>query len=492
MHAVDLTELGAADLSELIHRRDVSCREVMAAYLDRIDARNPDLNAIVSRRERDDLLAEAHVCDEEIAHGFSRGWMHGLPQAIKDLAETKGLRTTSGSPILADFVPDHDALVVARMKAAGCLVVGKTNVPEFGLGSHTFNPVFGPTRNAYDPSRSAGGSSGGAAVALATRMLPVADGSDYMGSLRNPAAWNHVFGFRPSQGRVPSFPARDSYLAQMGTEGPMGRSVLDVALLLGTQAGFDRRDPLCLSGTLDEFATVTDAREALAMEPAGTRVGWLADLDGHLALEPGILDVCSDGLQRLESLGCTVEPARLPMSPERVWSAWLTWRHLIVAGGLAPLAMDPRRRERLKEEVRWEIDHGLALTAAAINDAAAVRTAFHASMADLFTRYDVLVLPTAQVWPFPIDERWPRRIGDREMDTYHRWMEVTLYATFAGLPAISVPVGFDDRGLPMGMQLIGAPRADLDVLAMAHAYEGTLGTWAVGDRAIGDRAIGAA
>ena len=474
MHGVDLTELGAAELSERIHRLEVSCREVMAAFLDRIDARNPELNAIVSRRDRDVLMAEAATCDDELAADFSRGWMHGLPQAIKDLAETRGLRTTSGSPLLAEFVPDFDALVVSRMKGAGCIVIGKTNVPEFGLGSHTFNEVFGPTRNPYDTSRSAGGSSGGAAVALATRMLPVADGSDYMGSLRNPAAWNHVFGFRPSQGRVPSFPARDHYLAQLATEGPMGRSVIDMAMLLGTQAGFDRRDPLCLSGGLPEFGTVADARATLDDDVEGTRIGWLADLDGHLAMEPGILDHCVDGLHRLAHLGCEVEPVAFPMPPEKVWEAWLVWRHFLVSAGLGPLAADPARRALLKPEALWEIDRGLALSAADVSRASAVRTEFHASMVSLFTRFDVLAVPTAQVWPFPVEQRWPTHIGDREMDTYHRWMEVTSYATFAGLPAVSVPVGFDDRGLPMGMQLIGPPCADVDVLGLAHAYEGTI------------------
>ena len=474
MHGVDLTELGAAELSERIHRLEVSCREVMAAFLDRIDERNPTLNAIVSRRDRDTLLAEATVCDAELAAEFSRGWMHGLPLAVKDLAETRGVRTTSGSPLLADFVPDFDALVVSRMKSAGAIVIGKTNVPEFGLGSHTFNEVFGPTRNPYDTTRSAGGSSGGAAVALATRMVPVADGSDYMGSLRNPAAWNHVFGFRPSQGRVPSFPARDHYLAQLGTEGPMGRSVLDMAMLLGTQAGFDRRDPLCLSGALPEFATVADARATLDDDPAGLRVGWLGDLDGHLAMEPGILDRCIDGLHRLESLGCTVEPTAFSMPPDQVWDAWLVWRHFLVAGGLAPLATDPTRRALLKPEAQWELDRGLALSATEVARAGSTRSAFHTSIVSLFTQFDVLAIPTAQVWPFPIEQRWPTHIGDREMDTYHRWMEVTAYATFAGLPTVSVPVGFDERGLPMGMQLIGAPRADVDVLCLAHAYEGAL------------------
>ena len=409
-----ITDFSAAALSEAIHARDVSCREVMAAYLDRIDEQNPAVNAIVSLRDGDRLMAEAHACDEELAHDLSRGWMHGMPQAIKDLADTRGLPTTSGSRLTEHFVPRHDCLMVARMKAAGCIVVGKTNVPEFGKGSHTFNDVFGTTRNPFDLARSAGGSSGGAAVALATRMLPVADGSDYMGSLRNPAAWNNIFGFRPSQGRVPAWPVSDGYLAQMGTEGPMGRTVLDVALLLGTQAGFDPRVPLALSGRLDEFATVARAR------------------------------------------------------------------HMSVTTGIAPLITNPSKRELVKPEVLWEVDSGLALSATQVAQAAITRTTFHTAMVALFDRFDVLAIPTAQVWPFPAHERWPQHIGNREMDTYHRWMECTLYATFAGLPAVSVPVGFDERGLPMGMQLIGRPRGDADVLRLAAAYETTLTFTGVG------------
>lgn len=453
----------------------MSCREVMTTYLAQINERNPAVNAIVSLRDSDQLLAEAATCDEELAHGLSRGWMHGMPQAIKDLAETKGLRTTHGSPLLADWIPPYDCLMVARMKAAGCIVIGKTNVPEFGLGSHTFNEVFGTTRNAFDHTRSAGGSSGGAAVALATNMLPVADGSDYMGSLRNPAAWNGIYGFRPSQGRVPAWPERDVYLANMATEGPMGRTVLDIAMLLGTQAGHDARVPLSLSGRLDEFATIANATTALASDPSDTtsriRIGWLGDLRGHLAFEHGIINLCERGLRTLSDLGCSVEPAMFKMEPERVWSAWLVWRHFLVAASLVPLLTDESKRELMKPEALWEVDRGLALTAPQITNAAVERTSFNHAFVSLFDHFDVLAIPTTQVWPFPIDQRWPARIGDREMDTYHRWMEVTTYATFTGLPAISVPVGMDERGLPMGMQLIGQRVGDIELLRLAAAYE---------------------
>ena len=471
---MDVTDLSAAQLSESIHRREVSCREVITAYLDRIDERNPAVNAIVSIRSRNELVAEAGMRDDELARDESRGWMHGIPQAIKDLSATKGIRTTLGSRLLEHFVPDADSLMVTRMKTAGCTVIGKTNVPEFGLGSHTFNDVFGTTRNPFDLTRTAGGSSGGAAVALAMHMLPVADGSDYMGSLRNPAAWNNVFGFRPSQGRVPGGPERDSFLAQLGTEGPMGRTVLDVALLLGTQAGYDAGSPLSLSGRLDEFATVAAARRTLDAGQGEICVGWLGDLDGYLAIEPGIIDRCEAGLRRLESIGCAVEPTAFAMSPERVWEAWLVWRYVLVSANLLPLITNPSRRDLMKPEALWEVDHGMEVTGLQITRASVERTVFYRSITALFDRFDALVLPTAQVWPFDANERWPRRIGDREMDTYHRWMEVTSYATFAGLPAISVPVGFDDRGLPMGMQLIGRPRGDVDLLRLAHAYETTL------------------
>jgi amidase len=471
---MNITALSAAALSESIHARDVSCREVMVAYLDHIDDRNPSVNAIVSRRDRDELLSESATCDDELTRGESRGWMHGMPQAIKDLAAAQGIRMTMGSRLLPHFVPDFDTLIVARMKSAGCIVIGKTNVPEFGLGSHTFNDVFGTTLNPYDLTRTAGGSSGGAAVGLATNMLPVADGSDYMGSLRNPAAWNNIFGFRPSQGRVPGGPERDSYLAQLGTEGPMGRTVLDVALLLGTQAGYDEGSPLSLSGRLDELVSVTGARDSLNVDTAGTRVGWLGDLGGHLAMEPGIIGLCEAGLRNMEALGCRVEPTAFDMSPERVWEAWIVWRHVLVSANLRPLLTDPSKRDLVKPEALWEIDQGSRVTGPQFSQASVERTIFYQSITALFDRFDVLVLPTAQVWPFAATERWPRSIGDREMDTYHRWMETVLYATFAGLPAISVPVGFDERGLPMGMQLIGRPRGDVDVLRIAHAYEATL------------------
>ncbi len=468
---MNITELPAHALSDAIRKRQVSCREVMRATLERIAALNPVHNAIVSLRDGETLLREADLRDAQLRPGAPAsepiGWMHGMPQAIKDMAQTKGLRTTLGSPLLRDFVPTEDGLMVQRMKAAGCIVIGKTNTPEFGLGSHTFNEVFGVTRNAYDPSKSAGGSSGGAAVALATRMLPVADGSDFMGSLRNPAAWNNVFGFRPSLGRVPLWPAPDVWVYQLSTEGPLGRTVQDVALLLDVQAGYDARVPL---------SQERGKHFASALEPfaaRGVRVGWLADLSGYLAMEAGILECCDQGLRRLRDLGCVVEPVAPGFAPEAVWEAWLIWRRWLVAGRIAPYLANPQHRAQIKPEALWEVDQAANLSGAQVLHASAQRSAFYQQMLRLFERCDVLALPSAQVWPFAAEERWPKRIAGRDMDTYHRWMEVVIYATFAGLPCISVPVGFGPTGLPMGMQLIGRPRADLEVLQLAHAYEQT-------------------
>ncbi|MEO7008259.1 MAG: amidase [Caldimonas sp.] len=460
-----ITDLDAHALSAAIHAREVSCRDVMQAYLDRIAAVNPEVNAIVSLQDGDALLREADARDTQLASGKSLGWMHGMPQAIKDAAETKGIPSTLGSPLLKDRVPTFDALMVERMKAAGCIVVGKTNTPEFGLGSHTFNEVFGTTRNAFDRSKSAGGSSGGAAVSLATHMLPVADGSDFMGSLRNPAAWNDVYGFRPSQGRVPRWPSADVWVALLSTEGPMGRTVRDVAALLDIQAGYDARVPLSIA-TKDAYATNLDA-----CDPRGVRIGWLADLGGYLAMEPGIAELCERGLARIENLGGVLEPIALGFSPERVWDSWLVWRRWSVAARIAPFLVEPENRAHIKPEALWEYDQGQGLTGMQTVHACAERTAFHSHMLGLLERHDVLALPTTQVWPFDASWRWPQQVAGRAMDTYHRWMESVIYATFAGLPCISMPVGFGANGLPMGVQLIGRPNGDLAVLQLARAFE---------------------
>jgi amidase len=466
-----ITDLDALALSRAIHARDVSCVEVMKAYLARIHRVNPRFTAIVSLAGDDALLAQAAERDAELARGASRGWMHGLPQAIKDASPAAGFPNTFGSPLMKGAVARTDSIMVERMKAAGCIVIGKTNMPEFGLGSHTYNTVYGNTGNAWDPSVSAGGSSGGAAVALAQRLLPVADGSDFMGSLRNPAGWNHVFGLRPSQGRVPYGPVGDVWIRQLATEGPMGRSVRDVAQLLSTQAGYDPRAPLSLAQGPKDFVPGPEA------SVRGRRIAWLADLGGHLPTEPGVLDLCAQALRRMESGGAVVETVHsLGIDLERVWQAWLLWRRALVAPNIGAVMHLPDARAQIKPEALWEHDQAQVLSASDFMRASEVRTRLYAALLQLFERFDALALPVAQVWPFPVEQHWPKAIAGRTMDTYHRWMETTLYATFAGLPAISVPAGFHANGRwPMGLQLIGRPIGDAALLELAAGYEALIG-----------------
>ncbi len=457
--------LDATALSAAIASRAVSCRAVMAAHLARIEAANPAVNAIVSLRPPEALLAEADLCDDELRRGLSRGPLHGFPHAVKDLAPTRGLATTYGSPLFADHVPAHDGLFVERLRSAGAIIVGKTNVPEFGLGSQTYNPVFGATGNAHDPALSAGGSSGGAAVALALRMVPLADGSDFAGSLRNPAGWNGVFGLRPSAGRVPALPEPEGYLQQLSTDGPMARTVADLALLLSVMSGSDARAPLSLAEPPLPAALLDgDVR--------GTRIGWLGDLGGALAMEDGILPLCETALGALRAAGCDIEPATLGIEPARVWACWLVWRHALVAGKFRRIYEDLQARAKLKPELIWEIEGGLRLTATDLYDASVTRTVLHAAFTRLFERYDALALPSAQVFPFSREQHWPREIAGRTMDTYHRWMEVVVPGTLSGCPVICLPAGVG--GTPArasGLQLIGRPRGERELLRLARAYE---------------------
>jgi amidase len=470
---MEITSFGASHLSRMIASKQVSCQELMQATLARVALVNPRVNAIVNLRPADELMREAAEHDAMLAQEKSKGWLHGIPQAIKDIAPTTGLPNTQGSPLLKDFVPKEDGLMAQRMKAAGCIVIGKTNVPEFGLGSHSFNEVFGATRNAYDLSKTAGGSSGGAAVALATQMLSVADGSDFMGSLRNPAAWGNVFGMRPSQGRVPMWPATDVWIAQLGTEGPMARDVESLEMLLQTQSGYSINAPLSIASRADSMLATGH------FSFKNQRIGWLGDMNGHLATEPGVLDTCQQGLQRMAQEGAVVSPCALGMPPAQVWEAWLVWRKALVGSRIAPFMISASNREKIKPEALWEYDQSLDLKGSELMRASVSRTSFYQSMLGLFESHDFLALPAVQTWPFPIEQRWPKEIatanGTRAMDTYHRWMECTIYATFAGLPAISLPCGFSETGLPMGIQIIGKPQGDAVLLQLAAAYEALAG-----------------
>ncbi|WP_299296289.1 amidase [uncultured Tateyamaria sp.] len=454
-----MIEAGALALRARMDAGELTAQDLMAETLARIDAVNGSVNAIVALRDADTLMAEARAADAQPA----KGWLHGIPIAVKDLAHAAGLPTSMGSPLFAGQVAAADDIAVARMRAAGAIVIGKTNTPEFGLGSHSYNPVFGATRNPYELTRSAGGSSGGAGVALATGMLSVADGSDMMGSLRNPAAWNNVYGMRPSWGLVPSEPAGDSFLHQLATNGPMARNPRDLAALLDTMAGPDPRQPHGLTQ-----ATALDQMD----QPIGAlRLGWLADWGGALRMDTGVLDLCAGALTEMEGMGMQVDALAAPFDRDTIWQSWITLRSWAVAGGLAPIYADPAQRDALKPAAIWEIERGLALSATDVHKASVDRTAWFQTAAQLFERYDVLALPSAQMWPFDVTLDWPREIAGHAMDTYHRWMEVVIAASLLGLPVVNIPVGFggpDD--LPMGLQLIGKRGSDAMLLRLADRW----------------------
>lgn len=448
-------ETSAVELLDQLSSRQLSAEDLMRSTLDRISEVNGAVNAIVALRDSEDLIAEARGCDE----GPVRGPLHGLPIAVKDLVNVAGVVSSQGSPVFRDFVPEADDLIAARLRAAGAVLIGKTNTPEFGLGSHTFNPVYGATRNPYDVARTCGGSSGGAAVALATGMVALADGSDMMGSLRNPAAWNNVYGFRPSWGRVPSDPVGDSFLHQLSTLGPMARSPEDIGVLLDVISGPDPQVP-----TWSGSDTVSPVQPC---DLQGLRIGWLGDWGGAFPMESGILSVCRDAVGVFEDLGAQVEDEPPPFSAERIWDSWITLRSWSVAAGLEPLL---GQSAELKDTAQWELNRGLALSAMDVHRASVERSEWFRRAAELFDRFDAMILPAAQVWPFAVETPYPTEIAGQAMDTYHRWMHVTLPVSLIGLPCLAVPAGFGAEGLPMGLQVFGKRGADKRLLSIGAAY----------------------
>ena len=460
----DIIAMTASQLSVSIRDRKVRCAEVMQAYLARIRRYNPVYNAIVSMIDDDELMKQAELADRALDKDEYWGWMHGMPHAVKNLANARGLETSHGSRIFEGTIAEEDDLQIARIRAQGAIFIGKTNTPEFGLGSQSYNDVHGTTRNAYDPRLAAGGSSGGAACGMATHMLPIADGSDMMGSLRNPGAFNNVIGFRPSQGRVPSVPSDDLYYGQLAVDGPMGRNVEDTIRLLGTMAGYDSRAPLSLR---DEIPAYQEFRKP---DLSRFRVGWMGDYEGYLAMEPGVLKLCESALEGISKHGAMVENCKPAYDMARLWQTWLTLRHWALSSK-KELYDDPEKRKLLKPEVVWEIEGSFDMPAARVSKAAIDRADWYRALHHLFELYDILALPTAQVFPFPADIHWPKSINGKAMDSYHRWMEVVIGGTLAGLPVVNLPAGFDKQGRPMGMQFLGRMGQDRAVLEFAMAYE---------------------
>ncbi len=466
-----VVDMPAYELSAQIHAKKVSCKEVMEGYLDHIDKVNPKVNAIVALQEREGLVRQAEEKDAALAKGKSDGWMHGFPQAIKDMEETKGIPSTFASPILKDYIPANDSILVQRMKNAGSIIIGKTNTPEFGLGSHTYNNVYGATGNPYDTSLSAGGSSGGAACSLAMRMQAVADGSDFMGSLRNPAGWCNVYGYRPSWGRIPP-PGLELFMNQFAVRGPMGRTVPDVALLLATLAGYSATTPASLDNdVLLDTLTPGNVHEHLKADHKGKKVAWLGDWGGYLPMEPGVLPLCEEALKTFSAFGVGVEALKAPIDPDMFWNEiWLPLRHF----GSIHLKVfydNPEKRKLLKPEAVYEYEGSLKYSAQDIYAATGKRSDWYRKLLTVFETYDAVAVPTAQVFPFDKTTHWPKEIEGKKMDTYHRWMEVVTHWTMSGCPVVAVPAGFDPAGRSMGIQLVGKPRGDLELLRLAHAYE---------------------
>jgi len=459
----ELVFASARELARAIRTRQVTAREVLQAHLDQIDRFNPAVNAIVSL-DGERALADADGADRRLADGQEVGLLHGLPMAHKDTHLTGGVRTTFGSPVHADFVPDTDELIIQRLHSAGVVTTGKTNVPEFAAGSHTFNPVFGATGNAYDPTLSAGGSSGGAAVALACGFQPLADGGDMGGSLRNPAAWNNVVGFRPSPGRVPSYPNAAGW-ATMGVQGPMARTVADAALMLSVIAGPDPRSPIALETPGSTFDT------DLARDLSGLRLAWSPDLGGEFAVESEIVDVLTTALAGFDGTGAVIEPATPNMAGAaevfrtlRAWQFQLTFADLVRLHG-----------DQFKTSLVDNIAQGQALSGIDLGRAEVLHTALFHRVREFFETFDALLLPVTQVSPFPIEEEYPTQIAGVEQADYLDWMRSAYLITATGSPALSVPAGFTASGLPVGLQIVGPHHADLLVLQLGHAFEQATG-----------------
>ena len=449
----------ARDLAAMIHERKISSREVMQAHLKQIARVNPKVNAIVTLVPEDQLMAQALAADEAAAKGNWLGPVHGLPVGVKDLHPTKGIRTTYGSPLHANDIPTFDCLVVEREKQAGAIVIGKTNVPEWGLGSQTFNPVFGPTLNPYDLTKTCGGSTGGGAVALACGMVPHADGSDMGGSLRNPPNFCNVVGLRPSPGRVPNPPTTLGWFT-LSVDGPVARNVTDCAFFLSVLAGFDRRSPISIDQPGSQLAKPLGERGF-----KGVRVAMFKDLS--LPWEPEVRDAVKAQRKVFESLGCIVEEAEPDFRDAS--DCFVKWRHWSVELGFGDIL--EANADKLNEYVHWHVQEGRKLTGPQLSRLEAKRTELYQRMRQFMERYEFFLLPVNQVLPFDVKTHYPAEIAGVKMENYIAWMKSAYYISTVGNPAMSVPCAFSENGLPIGIQIVGRHNDDWGVLQIAYAFE---------------------
>jgi amidase len=454
-----LCYLSAVDLRGLLADKQVSATEILEAHLARIERINPQINAVVTlvpERARQ----QAADIDTRIHQGQNPGLLAGLPVAHKDLADTQGIRTTYGSRLFANHIPRQNSLIVQRMIDAGAVTLGKTNTPEFGAGSQTFNEVFGTTYNPYDLSKTPGGSSGGSAAALAARLVTLADGSDMGGSLRNPASFCNVVGFRPSPGRVPSYPS-DMNWFDVPVVGPMARSVEDCALFMAAIAGPDIRVPIALNEPGSDFLA------PLKRDFKGTRIALSSNFNGQLPIASEVATVIADSTSVFQQLGCTVEHecpdfagADAAFKTLRAWSMASTHSQRLV-----------EHRALYKESLIWNIEQGQRLSGSDIAEAEQHRSRLFQRVSAFMETHEFLVLPVCQVIPFDATLEYPTEIEGVPMDSYIDWMKSCYYLSTIGLPAISVPCGFTPEGLPVGVQIVGRHQADLSVLQLAYAFQ---------------------
>lgn len=458
-----LMDLSATALTEAIRRRDISAREALEAHFARIDAVNPKINAVVTQ-DREGAQRLAAAADELTASGADLPPLHGLPMTHKDTNNTKGMRTTQGSVIFKDHVPTFDDLVIDRLKTAGVVTTGKTNVPEFAAGSHTFNEVFGTTTNPYDTTVSAGGSSGGAAAAIASRIQPLSDGSDMGGSLRIPASFCNIVGFRPSVGVLPMAPTRNAW-AWLGRTGLMARDVEDIALGMGAIAGAHPEVPYPYPLGSKRFS------DPLQLDLTGLRIGWSPDFGLGVPVEKEVVRVLESQLQVFQDLGATVEEATPDLrDADQVFGITRAFDFLLAYGTLLE-----KHRAVIKPEVQWNVEQGKALTGRDLVDAALARTRLAGRVAHFFKKFDVFVSPAAQVLPFDATLRYPTAVEGIECETYLDWMRSACLISATGLPAVSVPAGFSTTGLPVGLQLTMPHGKDVDLLQVAYAFEQATG-----------------
>lgn len=461
-----ITTMNATTLMAQIDARSISCKEVMHAYLDRINALNTTHVALVSMQDPDQLLELAATRDQALRSASSdTGILQGFPQAPKDLLPLRDIPTTMGSPIFAGRVTTEEAPAFSNLRQQGAIFIGRTNTPEFGLGCHTYNSVYGTTRNAFDPTVSAGGSSGGAAVAVALNMLPMADGTDMMGSLRTPAAYNGIYGLRPTPGLVPAGPANPLVQPALSAAGPMARNLPDLALCLACLAGFPSTLPF-----------EPQPKEAVFSEPLktnikGRRLAWAGNLNGHLPVATGVMEDALRALDVFKTLGCDMDDAVPVFDYHALWQAWIDLRSVLFYQAQQPWLSQPELFKQVKPEAQWEYERGRRMPAMKIDKALATHRQWQACLAETFQHYDAIIMPAVQTPPFDADIHWPKTVADRDMDTYHRWMEIVLAASMGGLPTLAVPIRPLAANSGAGLQIMGAPGHDLAIMQLGYAYD---------------------